>query len=132
LSPSWKTSTTTAKGIAPWKRSFQRLVAILPTLENIPHSFLAIAGRFPPIGTGTTMAAASIAVIPAGVFAMDKQPSFARCKLHLSCIIRNPSRFAFYAGGIIREFKQATGFALCVALGLFVFGLSLVNSFFQH
>jgi hypothetical protein len=52
--------------------------------------------------------------------------------LHGRAIIRNPSRFAFYAGGIIREFKQASGFALCVALGLFVFGLSLVNYFFQH
>jgi hypothetical protein len=63
---------------------------------------------------------------------MKNQPSFARCKLHLSCIVRNPSRFAFYAGGIMREFKEASGFALCVVLGLFVFGLHLVNSFFQH
>jgi hypothetical protein len=55
-----------------------------------------------------------------------------RIALHARCIIRNPSRFAFYAHGIIREFKQASGFALCVVLSLFVFGLSLVNSFFQH
>jgi hypothetical protein len=59
-------------------------------------------------------------------------PSVTRCKLHLSCIVRNPSRFAFYACGIIREFKEASGFALCVVLGLFVFGISIVNSFFQH
>jgi hypothetical protein len=61
---------------------------------------------------------------------MNKHPSFARCKLHLSCIVRNPSRFAFYAGGILREFKQASGFALCVVLAAFVFGISLVNLFF--
>jgi hypothetical protein len=54
-----------------------------------------------------------------------------RCALHVRAIIKNPSRFAFYACGIIREFKEASGFALCVALGLFVFGLSLVNLFFQ-
>jgi hypothetical protein len=78
------------------------------------------------------MVAVPIAVIRAGFFAMNSQPSFARCALHARCIVRNPSRFAFYACGIIREFKQASGFALCVVLGLFVFGLSLVNSFFQH
>ena len=62
---------------------------------------------------------------------MKNQPSFARCKLHLSCIIRNPSRFAFYAHGIMREFKQASFFALCVGGSvLFVFGISLVNLFF--
>ncbi len=55
-----------------------------------------------------------------------------RITLHARCIIRNPSRFAFYAGGIMREFKEASGFALCVVLGLFVFGLHLVNYFFQH
>lgn len=59
-------------------------------------------------------------------------PSFARCKLHMSCIVRNPSRFAFYAGGIAREFQQASGFAIAIVLGLFVFGLHLVNYFFQH
>jgi hypothetical protein len=54
-----------------------------------------------------------------------------RCKLHLSCIVRNPSRFAFYAHGIMREFKQASFFALCVGGSvLFVFGISLVNLFF--
>jgi hypothetical protein len=53
-----------------------------------------------------------------------------RCKLHLACIIRNPSRWSFYVHGIIREFKQASGFALCVALVAFVFGLHLVNLFF--
>jgi hypothetical protein len=53
-----------------------------------------------------------------------------RCKLHLACIIRNPSRFAFYAHGIIREFKEASPFALCVVLSLFLFGLHLVNLFF--
>jgi hypothetical protein len=62
----------------------------------------------------------------------NPETSCGRCALHVRAIIRNPSRFAFYAGGIIREFKQASGFALCVALGLFVFGLSLVNYFFQH
>jgi len=66
------------------------------------------------------------------VRSMNKQPSFARCRLHLACIVRNPSRFAFYAHGIIREFKQASGFALCVALAFFCFGISLVNFFFQH
>jgi hypothetical protein len=56
-----------------------------------------------------------------------------RCKLHLSCIIRNPSRFAFYVQGIIREFKEASPFALCVGGSvLFVFGISLVNFFFQN
>jgi hypothetical protein len=63
---------------------------------------------------------------------MNKQPSFARCKLHLACIVRNPSRASFYVHGIIREFKEASGFALCVVLGLSVFGLHLVNYFFQH
>ena len=58
-------------------------------------------------------------------------PSFARCKLHMSCIVRNPSRFAFYAGGILREFQQATPFALLVGgTALFCFGVSLVNLFF--
>jgi hypothetical protein len=80
---------------------------------------------------GTNMVAVSIAVIPVGAFAMNKQPSFARCKLHMSCIVRNPSRLAFYAQGIIREFKQASFFALCVGGSvLFVFGVSLVNLFF--
>jgi hypothetical protein len=56
-----------------------------------------------------------------------------RIALHARCIIRNPSRFAFYAFGIIREFKEASGFALCVGGSvLFVFGLRLVNYFFQH
>jgi hypothetical protein len=63
---------------------------------------------------------------------MNKQPSFTRCKLHLSCIVRNPSRASFYVHGIIREFKEASSFALCVVLSLFLFGLGLVNSFFQH
>jgi hypothetical protein len=54
-----------------------------------------------------------------------------RCKLHLACIIRNPSRFAFYAHGIIREFKEATPFALLVGgMVLFGFGASIVNLFF--
>jgi hypothetical protein len=61
---------------------------------------------------------------------MSNQPSFARCKLHLACIVRNPSRWSFYAHGIIREFREASGFALCVVLSLFVFGLHLVNLFF--
>jgi hypothetical protein len=64
---------------------------------------------------------------------MNKQPSFARCLLHGRMMFRNPSRFAFYAGGIIREFKEATPFALCVGGSvLFLFGISIVNSFFQH
>jgi hypothetical protein len=62
----------------------------------------------------------------------NSETSCGRCALHVRAIIRNPSRFAFYAQGIIREFKEASGFALCVVLGLFVFGLSIVNSFFQH
>jgi hypothetical protein len=54
-----------------------------------------------------------------------------RCKLHLACITHNPSRFAFYAGGIMREFRQASPFALCVVGSvLFCFGVSLVNLFF--
>jgi hypothetical protein len=53
-----------------------------------------------------------------------------RCALHVRAIIRNPSRFAFYAHGIMREFKQASFFALCVALAFFCFGLGLVNLFF--
>jgi hypothetical protein len=65
----------------------------------------------------------------------NKSPSSSggRCALHVRAIIRNPSRFAFYAHGIIREFKQASFFALCVGGSvLFVFGVSLVNFFFQH
>jgi hypothetical protein len=57
-------------------------------------------------------------------------PSVTRCKLHLACIVRNPSRWSFYVHGIIREFREASGFALCVALVAFVFGLHLVNYFF--
>jgi len=57
--------------------------------------------------------------------------SCGRCALHVRAIIKNPSRFAFYAHGIIREFKQASFFALCVGGSvLFVFGISLVNLFF--
>jgi hypothetical protein len=56
-----------------------------------------------------------------------------RITLHARCIIKNPSRFAFYAGGILREFKDATPFALLIGGSvLFVCGISLVNSFFQH
>jgi hypothetical protein len=62
---------------------------------------------------------------------MKNNPSH-RISLHARCIIRNPSRWSFYAHGIMREFKQASGFALCVVLSLFVFGISLVNLFFQH
>jgi hypothetical protein len=62
---------------------------------------------------------------------VNRQPSFARCKLHMSCIIRNPSRASFYAHGIIREFKEATPFALLVGgMVLFGFGASIVNLFF--
>jgi hypothetical protein len=51
--------------------------------------------------------------------------------LHVRAIIRKPSRFAFYAQGIIREFKVASTFALGVGGSvLFVFGISLVNLFF--
>jgi hypothetical protein len=57
----------------------------------------------------------------------------ARCKLHLACITRNPSRFSFYAGGILREFQEATPFALIVGgVGFFFFGVCLVNFFYQH
>jgi hypothetical protein len=62
----------------------------------------------------------------------NSETSCGRCALHVRAIIRNPSRASFYAHGIIREFKQASGFALCVVLGLFVFGLHLVNLFFQN
>jgi hypothetical protein len=56
-----------------------------------------------------------------------------RIALHARCIIRNPSRASFYVHGIIREFKEASPFALCAGGSvLFVFGLSLVNYFFQH
>jgi hypothetical protein len=76
------------------------------------------------------MVAVLIAVILVGAFAMSNHPSFARCKLHLACITRNPSRFAFYLCGIMREFKEASPFALCVGGSvLFVFGISLVNLF---
>jgi hypothetical protein len=61
-----------------------------------------------------------------------KNQSINRCALHARCIIKNPSRASFYVSGILREFKEASGFALCVVLSLFLFGLSLVNSFFQH
>ena len=62
---------------------------------------------------------------------MNTDSTFARCLLHARMIGRNPSRFAFYAHGIIREFKEASPFALCVGGSvLFVFGVSLVNSFF--
>jgi hypothetical protein len=63
----------------------------------------------------------------------NSETSCGRCALHVRAIIRNPSRFAFYAQGIIREFKEASPFALCVGGSvLFVFGVSLVNFFFQH
>jgi hypothetical protein len=63
----------------------------------------------------------------------NPETSCGRCALHVRAIIRNPSRFAFYAQGIIREFKEASPFALCVGGSvLFVFGVSLVNFFFQH
>jgi hypothetical protein len=63
---------------------------------------------------------------------MNTDSTFARCLLHARMIGRNPSRWLFYAHGIIREFKEASGFALCVVLSLFLFGLGLVNLFFQH
>jgi hypothetical protein len=61
---------------------------------------------------------------------MKNNPSN-RIKLHARCIIKNPSRASFYVSGILREFKEASSFALCVVLSLFLFGLSIVNSFFQ-
>jgi hypothetical protein len=61
----------------------------------------------------------------------NPETSCGRCALHVRAIIRNPSRFAFYACGIMREFKQASFFALCMGGSvLFVFGISLVNLFF--
>jgi hypothetical protein len=64
---------------------------------------------------------------------MNTDSNFARCLLHGRMMFRNPSRFAFYAGGICREFKEATPFALLVGgTALFFFGISLVNSFFQY
>jgi hypothetical protein len=56
--------------------------------------------------------------------------SFARCLLHGRMLFRNPSRWSFYAGGICREFREASSFALCVVLAFFCFGLGLVNLFF--
>jgi hypothetical protein len=109
------------------------LAAILPTLGNILPLFLAIVGKLMPLGKGTNMVAVSIAAILAGAFAMNNNPSFARCKLHLACITRNPSRFAFYAHGIMREFRQASPFALVFVAGCSpFFGLCLVKLFSQH
>jgi hypothetical protein len=63
---------------------------------------------------------------------MKNNPSN-RIKLHARCIIKNPSRFRFYAGGIMREFKEATPFALVFAAGCSpFFGLCLIKYFFQH
>jgi hypothetical protein len=59
------------------------------------------------------------------------QPSFARCVLHLRAINRNPSQFRFYLSGILREFKECGTIAICFVFTLFIFGLSIVNSFFQ-
>jgi hypothetical protein len=62
---------------------------------------------------------------------MNSQP-FARCVLHVRCVVRNPSRLRFYVGGILREFQEASSFALIVAgTCLFGFGVCLVNFFFQ-
>jgi hypothetical protein len=60
-----------------------------------------------------------------------QQPSFARCVLHVRAIHRNPSQFRFYLGGIIREFKECSTLAFCFVFTLFIFGLSIVSSFFQ-
>ena len=58
-------------------------------------------------------------------------PSFARCILHARSITRNPSRFGFYLRGIIREFKEASPFALVFVAGCSpFFGLCLINLFF--
>jgi hypothetical protein len=109
------------------------LDAILTTLGNILPSFLAIAGTFPLLGTGTTMVAVNIAAIPVGAFVMNNNPSLARCVLHARCVTRKPSRLRFYLFGILREFQQASPFALIVAgTCLFCFGISIVNLFFQH
>jgi hypothetical protein len=63
----------------------------------------------------------------------NPETSCGRCALHVRAIIRNPSRFAFYAHGIIREFKEATPFALVFAAGCSpFFGLCLIKYFFQH
>ena len=58
--------------------------------------------------------------------------SLARCVLHARCVARNPSRVRFYACGILREFAEASPFALIVGgVGFFFFGVCLVNFFFQ-
>jgi hypothetical protein len=63
---------------------------------------------------------------------MNSQP-FARCVLHVRCVVRNPSRFRFYLFGILREFREASSFALIVGgVGFFFFGVCLVNFFYQH
>jgi hypothetical protein len=63
----------------------------------------------------------------------NPETSCGRCALHVRAIIRNPSRFAFYAGGIIREFKEASPFALVFGAGCSpFFGLCLIKYFFQH
>ena len=59
-------------------------------------------------------------------------PSFARCVLHVRAIHRNPSQFRFYLSGILREFKEASPFALVFVAGCSpFFGLCIVNFFFQ-
>ena len=63
---------------------------------------------------------------------MNTQQPFARCVLHARCVARNPSRLRFYVCGILREFQEATPFALIVGgTCLFCFGVCLVNFFFQ-
>jgi hypothetical protein len=60
----------------------------------------------------------------------NNQPSFARCCLHAHCITRNPSRFAFYLRGIIREFSGPFGEFLLAGFFVTIF-IKAVNLFFQ-
>jgi hypothetical protein len=60
---------------------------------------------------------------------MNTQPSFARCILHVRAVTRTPSRFRFYAGGIIREFSNPFGEFLVAGFFLIIL-LNLINLFF--
>ena len=59
--------------------------------------------------------------------AMNKQPSFARCVLHVRAIHRNPSAFRFYVRGIAREFNNPCGEIILAGIVLlsFCFGVNL-------
>lgn len=63
---------------------------------------------------------------------MNKQPSFARCVLHVRAIHRNPSGFRFYVCGIARELFTGSFAGLFILGGIaFICFALIVNSFFQ-